>query len=101
MDIETFKTLAEIIAFECRGDISKLAEFSKIFYEDYKHDTRTFIDMDASCGSVTLHMGGKPVKGYISNYAMENEDNFTSFSGYSYVKRPASFTLRIDIKGSF
>jgi len=102
VDIETFKTLAEIVAFECR-DSAKRTEFNKIYYGDYQHKTRTFIDLEAMNGNVTVNLGGKHMVGLIANYSMSHDTNeYDIGGGYSmrFSTRP-SFTLKVEIKGSF
>ena len=37
MDMETFKTLAEVLAFECKSDVSKYHAFCDVFYGDYNN----------------------------------------------------------------
>jgi hypothetical protein len=94
--------LAEIVAFECKNDRDKLAEFSKIFYGDYEHTTRTVIDVDAMNGPTTVYIDGKKAKGYITKYSVSHDVNsYSSFSSKSYHMQAPSFTLDIEVKGSF
>ncbi len=101
MDIETFRTLTEVLAFECKDDPSKRVEFARIFYGNYKNPTRTVIDLDAMMGDATLYISGRRTKGYVSDYSMSNDEHHhRGVYGPAY-SASSNFTLTVTIKGSY
>lgn len=102
MDMETFKTLAEVLAFECKDDPSKYDAFCDVFYGDYKNKGPSIIDLNAQMGSVTLLGRGQVIPAYITSYTWTDESqSYSSWNDTKSYMSSGGFTLKLDIKGRF
>lgn len=99
MDNETFATLVEVLAFECKNDPSKYEKFAGVFFGEYNNKSISFLHMDtlyANHGIVVMSRG-KPTPAYITVYSIDfNSQEHSTFSGMKYSQVPG-YRIKLEI----
>lgn len=105
MDNETFETLAEVLAFECKDDQAKYDRFCKIFYGDYPNKPPSFIDLGSMSHSqkgIVVYMNGAKRAAYIDSYTVDHESPRGGFrGGYMGYEPEPDTRVRLELRVRF
>ncbi len=100
MDQETFRTLAEVIAHECKNDEARLQEFHDIFYGDYANRSTSFVNLDSlrGCKSIDVCAMGRLSKGYVMSYTWEAESDQHRYGSFYAGNAQRYVTVKLELK---